>query len=219
MSATAAAVAALNGYSAILGRLHSRLTGARLKEALAFAEGFLKGMSIEDLCDRDDKTWADLILDLLDFMRTRPAAKAKVRVFNPTEPENGWESSHTVIQIVNDDMPFLVDSVGMVVAAHGAVAHALIHPVYGVTRDPSGHLLGIGVGQAIESVIHIEIDRQTEVMQLRQLKELIEQALMDVRAAVVDWHAGRRARSRRGVFAYQCQRACRSAGFLALGIR
>ncbi len=52
MSATAAAVAALHGYSAVLGHLHSRLTGARLKEARVFAEGVLQGMSAEDLADR-----------------------------------------------------------------------------------------------------------------------------------------------------------------------
>ncbi len=191
MSASAAAVAATNGHQAILDHLQGRLTGNRQKEAVAFADEFLSGMSPEDMGDRDAKTWAAVIADLLDFMRTRPAGRAKVRVFSPTLAENGWESAHTVLQIANDDMPFLVDSVGMAVAAHGTIAHILIHPVQAVSRDPGGHLLAIGSGNIVESVIHIEVDRQTEAEQLRQLKESVEHALADVRASVTDWSAMR----------------------------
>jgi glutamate dehydrogenase len=191
MNAPAAAIAAPTAEQAILQHLESRFTGGRQKEALAFADGFLAGVSPEELAVRDSRSWAALIADLLDFARTRAAGKVKVRVFNPVAAENGWDSTHTAIQIVNDDMPFLVDSVGMAVAAHGALVHGLIHPVFSVRRDAGGHLLSIGAGSDSESVIHIEIERQTEAEQLGALKERIEKAFGDVRAAVTDWQAMR----------------------------
>ena len=52
---------------------------------------------------------------MLEFARQRKRGHANVRLFNPSMKEHGWESAHTVVQIVNDDMPFLVDSV-----THGA---------------------------------------------------------------------------------------------------
>ena len=48
-----------------------------------------------------------------NFARKREPGRAQVRVFNPTIEEHGWQSTHTIIEIVNDDMPFLVDSVTM----------------------------------------------------------------------------------------------------------
>ena len=52
-----------------------------------------------------------------------------MRLFNPTLKSHGWESPHTVLQIVNDDMPFLVDSVTMALAEQGIGVHVLGHPV------------------------------------------------------------------------------------------
>jgi glutamate dehydrogenase len=186
-----AAVVSSAGHSAIVDQLVSRLAGARRKEAQAFAETFLDGLSADDLNDRGSEVWVALMLDLLDFVRMRTVGKAKVRAFNPTVAEHGWDSSHTVIQIVNDDMPFLVDSVGMAIAARGVATHHLIHPVYTVSRDPGSHLLAMEGGNLGESVIHIEIDRQTEAEELREIKEAVEHALCDVRAAVSDWKAMR----------------------------
>ena len=190
MSALAAVVPTSDTVVAILDQLSGRLSGARLKEARTFAEGFLGRVADDDLAARGQDAWVALILDLLEFARARPAGKAKIRVFNPTLAEHGWESAGTVIQIVNDDMPFLVDSVGMAIAAHGAIAHSLIHPVHLASRDPGGHLLAFGAGQT-ESVIHVEIDRQPEAEQVRRLKESLDKALVDVRSCVTDWAAMR----------------------------
>ncbi len=195
MNALAAVVPTSGTVTAILDRLSGRLSGARLKEARTFAEGFLAGLSDEDLVERDADTWSHLITDLFEFARTRPAGTAMVRVFNPTAAEHGWDGVHTVIQIANDDMPFLVDSVSMVVHGFSVRTHALIHPVYGFNRDPGGHLLAIGEpgksGCKGESIIHMEIDRRVEAEEIRAIREAIERALRDVRASVHDWRTMR----------------------------
>ncbi|TGS58238.1 NAD-glutamate dehydrogenase domain-containing protein, partial [Mesorhizobium sp. M1C.F.Ca.ET.176.01.1.1] len=82
-----------------------------------------------------------------------------VRVFTPTAKANGWESPHTVLQIVNDVMPFLVDTVTMSLAEQGVGVHVLGHPVLRFTRDKAGKLVKVGEGDA-ESVMLLEIDRQ-----------------------------------------------------------
>ena len=73
-----------------------------------------------------------------NFARKREPGYARVRVFNPTIEEHGWQSTHTLIEIVNDDMPFLVDSVTMEVNRHGLTLHLIIHPIVAVLRDKDG---------------------------------------------------------------------------------
>ncbi|MFA7542402.1 MAG: NAD-glutamate dehydrogenase domain-containing protein, partial [Lysobacterales bacterium] len=176
--------------STILDQLsvHPKLAGAA--QAQAFAQGFLAGLSDDDLAERDADTWLRLIIDLLAFAGQREPGSAKVRVFNPTAADNGWDGMHTVIQIVNDDMPFLVDSVGMAVHAQSLRTHLLIHPVFNAQRSAGHELqaLGAAAGNGLtESVIHLEVDRQVDDADLDSLRATIEQVLTDVRNAVADW--------------------------------
>ena len=66
----------------------------------------------------------------------------RVRAFNPTLEEHGWQSTHTIVEIVNDDMPFLVDSVAMEANRHGLTLHLIIHPILPVERDARRHAGG-----------------------------------------------------------------------------
>jgi glutamate dehydrogenase len=98
--------------------------------------------------------------------------------------------------IVNDDMPFLVDSTSQVAAAQGLVVHRILHPVVSATRDAKGHLTEAGAPQKgakdRESVIYMELERG-DARARRRLLDAIEAALADVRAAVADWKAMRAA--------------------------
>ena len=82
-------------------------------------------------------------LSLLAFARRRLPGVAKVRVFNPTAADHGFESRHTIVQIVNDDMPFLVDSIANEFNRREINVHLLAHPVLAVRRDLDGDLLGL----------------------------------------------------------------------------
>jgi glutamate dehydrogenase len=128
-----------------------------------------------------------------NFARQREPGSAKIRVYNPRFEEHGWQSTHTVVEMVNDDMPFLVDSTRMGINRQGYGIHLMLHPVMKVRRDPEGRLVEIldpasdDEDAISESVIHVEVDRQTEPEVLEQLRECIEKVLGDVRAAVEDW--------------------------------
>ncbi|MGH8044186.1 MAG: NAD-glutamate dehydrogenase, partial [Stenotrophomonas sp.] len=169
--------------------LRKRYPAAGQAEAVAFAADFYKRMEADEFPHHTAEEWAALAADTLEFARTRKAGKANVRVFNPTLKANGWESLHTVLQIVNDDMPFLVDTVTMSLAEHGVGVHVLGHPVLRFTRDKAGKLSAVGEGTA-ESVMLLEIDRQpAEAM--ADVEAAIVKALDEVRAIVGDWEAMR----------------------------
>jgi glutamate dehydrogenase len=125
-----------------------------------------------------------------NFARKRDAGRARVRVFNPTIEEHGWQSTHTIVEIVNDDMPFLVDSVTMEVNRHGLALHMIVHPILAVDRSADGTLAGLAADQPSarrESFIHLEIDRITDAAQMGELAADVDRVLDDVRAAVDDW--------------------------------
>ncbi|MCB1561835.1 MAG: NAD-glutamate dehydrogenase, partial [Xanthomonadales bacterium] len=170
----------------VLSALKASLPAPRYKEAVIFADAFFKRTPEDDLQARPATTWAAIISGLLEFSRQRKLDAPSIRLFNPELDSDGWDSSHTVIQVANDDMPFLVDSVGMALAQSGLQLHAMVHPVIKVQRDAGGMVLGWGKGEQ-ESLMHLEIDRQAEPRELKRIEESILAALHDVRACVLDW--------------------------------
>src|SRR5919109_4709561 len=128
----------------------------------------------------------------LEFARRFSSGSAKVRAYNPVRDQHGWQSTHTVIEIVNDDMPFLVDSVAMEVNRQGLTLHLVVHPVLRVMRDERGELAAFhrpadSPQGRLESFMHLEVDRQSDAAKLAELEAGIARVLADVRAAVEDW--------------------------------
>jgi len=123
----------------------------------------------------------------------RLPGEAILRVFNPSTEKSGWTVDHTVIEIVNDDMPFLVDSVTGVLQKRGLSVHIVFHPVIPILRDGMGKASGAAKagdeGARDESFIHIQIDHCFDGEQLRSLENEVRETLADVRAAVSDWSA------------------------------
>src|SRR5690606_17672871 len=115
-------------------------------------------------------------------------------VCSPPAAEHGWTASRAVIQTVNADMPFLVDSLTMALTSHGFRVDATIHPIFRVVRAADGtletieHGPGNGGGKR-ESFIHFEIAREADPRVLAAIERRLERTLRDVRTAVSDWPA------------------------------
>ena len=94
------------------------------------------------------------------------------------------------IAVINDDMPFLVDSIATTIAAHGLAIDRLLHPVVPVRRDADGRLTAIVEGDAAgekrESLVYLETPRG-DARQRRRIEQALAATLADVRAAVADW--------------------------------
>ena len=175
--------------SPILAALRKRVPKAQHAEAEAFAQVFYRRMGEDEYPQHSADGWAALAGDMLDFARVRKPGTANVRLFNASRKEHGWESPHTVLQVVNDDMPFLVDSISMALAEQGIGVHVLGHPVAQFTRDKAGKLTAAGSGTP-ESLMHLEIDRQS-AEGMAAIQATVRKVLEDVRAIVRDWDAMR----------------------------
>jgi glutamate dehydrogenase len=160
-----------------------------------YLKNYYATVDAEELAERDPADLARRAWSHLAFARRRRPGRASVRVFNATVRENGYASPHTIVELVTDDMPFLVDSIGLALAGRGLALHFLAHPIFAVTRDRSGvlrtvaarHGIGAGARAQLESFQHMEIDRIVDVELLASLRAEIERNLDDVRVAFADW--------------------------------
>ena len=84
---------------------------------------FYRHVAPEDLLERDATDLYGAVMAQLRLAAERPQGTASVRVFTPSVSVNGWSAGgHTVVEVVTDDMPFLVDSVSMALE-RGAARH------------------------------------------------------------------------------------------------
>ncbi len=134
--------------------------------------GYFADVSDEDLVDRDPTDVCGAVLAHRTLASSRPAGTSLVRVFTPTVERDGWTTAHSVVHVVTDDMPFLVDSVTNELSRAGRGIHLVVHPQVVVRRDADGTLLDVldvthgetdpatvGEDVVVESWIHAEIDR------------------------------------------------------------
>jgi len=180
----------------VLERLQSRLSPEQAPEAMAFARQYYGHVAPEVLAERTPDDLYGAALSHWQFARSFAGGSAKLRVYNPRLDEHGWQSTHTVIEIVNEDMPFLVDSITMEVNRQGLTLHLIIHPVMKIRRDDQHRVLDLARAHEAheghyESLIHVEVDRRSDPAKLAELESGLTRILSDVRAAVSDWQAMR----------------------------
>jgi glutamate dehydrogenase len=166
--------------------VRAKTPAAEAPQIEAFLRRYCAGAPLDDLGELDLYGAA---LSHWQLLQRRKPGETKVRVYTPAI-EHGWSSPHTVVEIVTDDMPFLVDSVAMALTRQGSAIQFFIHPVVRVRRDAEGNLLELTEDGAPESVIHFEISRRSAAESEAIAAEL-RRALADVRAAVDDWQAMR----------------------------
>jgi glutamate dehydrogenase len=165
---------------------------------LPYLERYYKHVADEDVLLRRPEDLLGAAASQRELADERPVGRANVRVFTPTVDEHGWSTGHTVVEIVTDDMPFLVDSVTAQLSQGGHAIHLVVHPQVVARRDPQGHLLEIvevprearddlPYDCFLESWMHLEIDRETDRAELDQLAAGLRRVLEDVREAVEDW--------------------------------
>ena len=160
-----------------------------------FLRQYYRDISADDLNATPEKDLLGGAMSAWKLLRTRKPDEAKINVFNPDPDRDGWSCPHTVVEIVNDDMPFLVDSVTAELNRRNLTVFLIIHPVIRVERTSSGKLADFSDPAAAdgnaESVMHIEINEQTLPETLDHLRERLSNVLQDVRNAVDDWRAMR----------------------------
>src|SRR6266540_797200 len=148
----------------------------------------------DDLMRYDPRQLAELAADAWMLLTVRKPGVPKIRLETPGLPGHERLRADSVLEIVNDDMPFLVDSVLAELAERGIDVRFVVHPVLTVERDDTGRLTAFkstkaSAGALRESVIYIHIERIDEEARRAEIVEAIEQVLADVRVCVRDWRA------------------------------
>ena len=147
----------------------------------------------EDLVRYETEGLAALAREAWSWLAVRKPGVPKIRVESPDATQGARLKSISVIDIVNDDMPFLVDLVMAELADRGLPARLVVHPILAVTRDKSGRLTappteaGNNKDEARESVIHIHVARIDDPDRRAGLVEGLERVLTEVRRCVKDW--------------------------------
>jgi len=179
----------------ILTEVQKRVPEKQFHLLEIFAQRYYASSSLSDLGERTIEDLSGAFVSHWNFISQRAPGESKVRVFNPSLEQDGWESNHTILEISHDDIPFLVDSTRMEINRSDLQIHFMIH--FGglkVIRDANNIITDVLPTGAIdpkatsEAPIYIEIDRQTDTAAMETLCVDIQRVLGDVRLSVVDWH-------------------------------
>ena len=170
----------------------AKAPAAQREQAEVFATRYCNEVDTDDFVARGAAEWTALSLSHLAFGNQFLRGAPRMRIFNPRFLGHGWEGSSTVIEFVNDDMPFLVDSIAMEIDRQGIAIELVLHPLFDATRDQHGVLTRLDDakgGTRVESWIHVEVERITDPARIKALGDGLVSVLSDVRAVVDDFPA------------------------------
>ena len=160
-----------------------------------FVTGLFARAVPEDVLSYDRNALAALAAEAWDFFAERQPGAAKIRIATPPGSEQERLRTISVLEIVNDDMPFLVDSVLGELNERGIDVRLVVHPIFAVEREVSGRLTGFhgaptaGAETKRESFMHIHLERIEEPARRDAVIEGITRVLADVRVCVEDWRS------------------------------
>ncbi|MEO3434563.1 NAD-glutamate dehydrogenase [Inquilinus sp. CAU 1745] len=181
----------------LAAQIRERLPKEKVETVERFARLYFRNVPPDDLAHTEREALYGAALGLFQFGAIRTPGQPKIRVFNPDHDEHGWDAGHTIVEIVNDDMPFLVDSVTAALNGHGLTVHLVVHPIVLAARDAKGALVELQVqGEPSEtlrpeSFMHVEVDEQSSETTLDAIRATLEKVLQEVRRAVTDWRTMR----------------------------
>ena len=171
--------------------VRQRVDAREVQDVVAFVAAIYARMPREDVLDYTAESLYGAALAMYRFAAQHACGTSRVRVYNPRAEEHGWKATHTIVELVNDDMPFLVDSVTGALNRRGHAVHLVVHPVLPVKRDGEGRWQGLGrrgdADARLESLIHVEIGEIGDPDRREALAVDLRSVMADVRAAYEDW--------------------------------
>ena len=172
-------------------RVKSKTLPARAQTQL-FLKTYFADVPVIDLAGRSPHIMAQIALSHLELGAQRRNGQPKIRIFNPTEEKHGYTSAFTFIEMIHDDMPFIVNSITTAINRHDLTVHITVHPVIRVIRDKRGNFAEIAELNSDEgkreSFVRLAIDREADSQVLKQLDQEIRNVLSDIKLSVRDWH-------------------------------
>ncbi|MBC3767504.1 NAD-glutamate dehydrogenase [Neptunicella marina] len=186
-----------NSHSVLLENvynfIHKKVDPAHSSHVEQFARSLFRNISKDDLESRNDSDLYGAALSLWNIFDKFDGENARINVFNPEVAKNGWKSTHTVIEIIVNDMPFLVDSIRMVLNRMGITTHLLLNCPVQLVRNADNSVKSFvegnrkPKGMLKQTVFMIEIDHQSQQKDIDALKQEIHSVVDEISLAVSDW--------------------------------
>ncbi len=175
------------------GSWWQRLPEAMRSSAAAerLVRDYVDHSAAEDLAERGEDDLVAAVASHVEAGLQRTPGSAVVRTV--TGPCSGARALRTTVEVVTDDMPFLVDSLTSALTVMGRGIVSVAHPRLAARRDDAGRLLDLRLadsttpGHEVEAWIRVEVDGQLEPQERATLESQLSAVLGDVRTAVRDW--------------------------------
>ncbi|MCO4320749.1 NAD-glutamate dehydrogenase [Aliidiomarina quisquiliarum] len=189
----------LNGQPPVLLEKVFEVIQKKLPEDIAplvveFTHRLYRNVSRDDLIGRDYSNIYGSIVSLWhSFNSYADSQEAQINVYNPEVSKHGWESPYTVVEIIQSDMPFMVDSVRMALNRFGIKPHTFLQAPFVHRRNEAGDVIGIVEAGKVDSeadadtVFLLEIDCLTDAKEIKALKAELTSVMAEIKAAVTDW--------------------------------
>ncbi|WP_299074364.1 NAD-glutamate dehydrogenase [uncultured Paraglaciecola sp.] len=186
-----------NQHSVLLENVYKliskKVAPNQVEQVTNFSKILFKNVARDDLDNRSDDDLYGATLSLWNQFVDYKGDAPFIRAFNPDIAKHGWQSTHTIVEIIVTDMPFLVDSVRMALNKIGITAHLLLHCPIALKRDTQNRFCSFEDAskkskQVVrQTVFLIEVDRQTTKLALDKLTKELMSVVNDVSLAVEDW--------------------------------
>jgi len=176
--------------SLLIERLMAEVPKKHADALAEFAKNYYAATPEQELEDRKIDDLYGATLACWNFMQKCPS-ESKIRVFNPDFEEHGWQSTHTIVEVLHKDVPFLVDSIRMELNRREMSIHFINHAVMHVDRNDKGDLdLNSPLGEVEnprEAIVYVEVDRHTDEKVLADLATSLKEILEETRLVVGDF--------------------------------
>ncbi|MBR9727860.1 NAD-glutamate dehydrogenase [Shewanella intestini] len=172
--------------------IHAKIPNSQAKQVEQFATCLYAHMSKDDLHARNDSDLYGAVVSLWNALNKTQTDQTHIRVFNPSQAKHGWQSTHSIIEVIQPDMPFLVDSLSMAFNRMGITSHMMLHTPLNVQRkdhlvEKVSYINDVKDKGENVAVFLVEIDRQNSEVDIKTIEQEIQSVLDDVSASVNDW--------------------------------
>ena len=162
-------------------------TGIENKVFESFVDEFYRQNKLADFENYSTEALYNFALSAYDFISNHSKSGFNIRIYNPQKNQEQFESPYTIIEILNNDMPFLVDSTVAFLDKQLIKINNIIHPVLKISRDKQGKVVDILNGQNFESLIQLHIDKIVNQPEINLLIENITKITETVGLVVADF--------------------------------
>ncbi|MDO7642428.1 MAG: NAD-glutamate dehydrogenase, partial [Reinekea forsetii] len=165
--------------------LRSHFPEEHQKDLNNLITGLFRHAGMRDLVKYDLSDLAGMVVTLWRTLQARPSHRASIQVINPNVEEHEWQSQHTIVSILHNDLPFVIDSARLALNKLGLNIHAVFYGTFSVIRTEAGQFSGFGPEGTKELLLCLEMDR-TSISEQRQAVESALSEVMDDVIYVVD---------------------------------